>query len=268
MESIVDILKTSGINLLYGILILVIGFFLIHYIMKFLDKKVALVKLEPTIRGFLFNLVRLLLYVIVILTAAGQIGIPMTSIITLVASAGVAVSLAMQGALSNLVGGVILLILKPIKAGEYVKVGDYEGTVSTVGAFYTELTTPDLRRISLPNSSLTNTAIVNYSREGRRRLDVTFSVSYDSDLDLVYRVLNDLAGRCGCIADDPPPEVHLNQCADSALNFVLRVWMAGADYWKAYYFLTDEGKRALDRAGIEIPYPQMDVHIRSAAEKD
>ena len=268
MESIVNILKTSGINLLYGILILVIGFFLIHYVMKFLDKKVALVKLEPTIRGFLFNLIRLLLYVIVILTAAGQIGIPLTSIITLVASAGVAVSLAMQGALSNLVGGVILLILKPIKAGEYVKVGEFEGTVSTVGAFYTELTTPDLRRTSLPNSSLTNTAIVNFTREGRRRLDVTFSVSYDSDIDQVYRVLNELAGRCPCLLQTPPPEVHLNECADSALNFVLRVWMTSADYWKAYYFLTDEGKRALDRAGIEIPYPQMDVHIRPAAAKE
>ena len=267
METIVEILKTSGIQLLYGILILVIGFFLIHYIMKFLEKRGTLIKLEPTIRGFLINLLRLVLYVIVILTAAAQIGIPLTSIITLVASAGVAVSLAMQGALSNLVGGLTLLLLKPIKAGEYIKVGDFEGTVAAVGAFYTELLTPDLRRISLPNSSLTNTAIINNTREGRRRLDVAFSVSYQADLDQVYRVLLDLAARCDCLQKDPAPEVHLNKCGDGALEFILRVWMNGADYWNAYYFLTDEGKRALDQAGIEIPYPQMDVHIRTRAQE-
>jgi len=263
MEEIINIVKTSGVNLLYGILILAVGFFLIHYIMKALNRKEALIKLEPTVKGFLINLIRLLLYIIVILTAAGRIGIPLTSIITLVASAGVAISLSMQGALSNLVGGLTLLILKPIKAGEYIKVGEYEGTVAVVGSFYTELITPDLRRISLPNSSLTNTAIINNTREGKRRLDVTFSVGYKSDPDAVYHVLGDLAARCDCLLPDPAPEVHLNKCADSAVEFVLRVWMKGENYWKAYYFLTDEGKRALDRAGIEIPFPQMDVHIKN-----
>ena len=263
MEEIINIVKTSGVNLLYGILILAVGFFLIHYIMKVLNRKEALIKLEPTVKGFLINLIRLLLYIIVILTAAARIGIPLTSIITLVASAGVAISLSMQGALSNLVGGLTLLILKPIKAGEYIKVGEYEGTVAVVGSFYTELVTPDLRRISLPNSSLTNTAIINNTREGKRRLDVTFSVGYKSDPDAVYHVLRDLAARCDCLLPDPAPEVHLNKCADSAVEFVLRVWMKGENYWKAYYFLMDEGKRALDRAGIEIPFPQMDVHIKN-----
>ena len=263
-ETVVHFIKSSGIQLLYGILILIIGLFLTHYLMKFIERKNLFRKLEPTVRGFLYNLIRLVLYILVALTAAGQIGIPLTSIITLVASAGVAVSLAMQGALSNLVGGVTLLILKPIKAGEYVKVGEYEGTVSTVGAFYTELITPDHRRISLPNSSLTNTAIVNNSREGTRRLDVTFSVAYGSDMDQVYRVLADLAARCGCLLASPAPEVHLNKCADSALEFILRVWVAGSDHWTAYFYPTDQGKRALDQAGIEIPFPQMDVHIRSS----
>ncbi len=262
MQDIINILKTSGMNLFYGLLILVIGFFLIHYIMKFLNRKENAIKLEPTVKGFLINLIRLLLYIMVILTAAGKIGIPLTSIITLVASAGVAVSLSMQGALSNLVGGLTLLILKPIKAGEYIKVGDYEGTVAVVGSFYTELITPDLRRISLPNSSLTNTAIINNTREGKRRLDVTFAVGYGADQDTVYCVLQELAARCDCLLSAPAPEVHLNKCADSAVEFVLRVWIKAENYWKAYYFLIDEGKRALDKAGIEIPFPQMDVHIK------
>ena len=262
MEDIINTLKTAGPNLLYGLLILVVGFFLIHYVMKFLTRKGTFIKLEPTVRGFLINLIRILLYVVVILTAAGRIGIPLTSIITLVASAGVAISLSVQGALSNLVGGLTLLILKPIKAGEYIMVGDYEGTVSVVGSFYTELITPDLKRISLPNSSLTNTAIINYTREGKRRLDVTYSVSYHTDIDTVYHTLQDLSARCEYLLTDPAPEFHLNKCADSALEFVLRVWMKSEDYWKCYFFLMDEGKRALDKAGIDIPFPQMDVHIR------
>ena len=197
--------------------------------------------MDPTARGFLHNLVRLVLYVLVILTAANVIGVPMTSILTLVASAGVAVSLAMQGALSNLVGGLILLILKPIRVGEYIKVNDFEGTVQTVGAFYTELLTPDNRRISLPNSSLTNTPITNNTREGTRRMDVSFSVSYESDQDQVYAVLNDLAARCKKLLPSPAPEVHLSQCGDSSLTFILRVWVKGSDYWEVFYYLTDEG---------------------------
>ena len=120
MEDIINILKTSGVNLLYGLIILVVGFFLIHHVMKFLNRKGTLIKMEPTIKGFLINLIRIVLYILVILTAAGRIGIPLTSIITLVASAGVAISLSLQGALSNLVGGVTLLILKPIKAQRHI----------------------------------------------------------------------------------------------------------------------------------------------------
>ena len=171
MESIIETLQTQGIKLLGGILVLVVGIFLTRWIMKLVMRNKLFAKIEPTLKGFLTNLLRLVLYIVTVLTAANVMGIPLTSFVTILASAGVAVSLALQGALSNFVGGMIILLLKPFKAGDYVKIGDIEGTVQTIGIFYTELTTPDNRHISLPNDNLTDTAIVNYTREGKRRMD-------------------------------------------------------------------------------------------------
>ena len=182
-DSLVTYLKHTGIHLLYGVLILVIGLVAVHWLMRLIRRYESRVKLEPTVKSFLINLIRVMLYVIVILAVAGEIGIPMTSILAVLASAGVAVSLAMQGALSNLVGGLLLLILQPMKAGEYIRVGEQEGTVRSIGAFYTDLVTLDSQRVSLPNSSLTNTPIINFNREGTRRLDMTFSLSYQTDID-------------------------------------------------------------------------------------
>ncbi len=262
-DSIVSFLKTAGVDLLRGLLVLAVGFFLVHWICKLLLRNKKFAAIEPTLRGFLQNLIRIALSVIVILTAVNIMGIPMTSVLTLLASGGVAVGLALQGAVGNLIGGVILLILRPIRAGEYVKIGDNEGTVQTVGAYYTELITPDNKHLSLPNGTLTNTSITNFSREGTRRLDLTFSVDYSSNLDEVYRVLNSLVSKEKDILPDPAPQIVLLRCAESSLDFAVRVWVRTADYWPVNFRLLDSGKRALDAAGISVPYPQMDVHIKS-----
>ena len=262
MDTIINIIEAQGMKLLGGILILVIGFFLIHWTMKFLKRNDRFVKIEPTLKGFLQNLVKLLLYIIVILTAANVMGVPLTSFVTLLASAGVAISLATQGALSNFVGGMTILLLKPFRAGDYVKIGDTEGTVQSIGVFYTELATPDNKHISLPNSNLTNTAIVNFSREGTRRLDVSFGVSYDADMDHVISTLKEAVQETNGILPDPAPIIKLTECGDSSLTFMLRVWCKSSDYWDVNWNLLENGKRALDRAGIEIPYPQVDVHMK------
>ena len=262
MDSILNIIREQGIRLLGGIIVLAIGFFLIHWIMKFLTRSDKFVKIEPTLKGFLQNLIKLILYIVVVLTAAGVMGIPLTSFVTILASAGVAISLAMQGALGNFVGGITIFMLKPFKIGDYIKVGDTEGTVQSIGVFYTELLMPDLKHISLPNSNLTNTAIINYSREGQRRLDVSFGVSYSADIDLVRQTLMDVIRQTPGILPDPAPMVRLNACADSSLNFILRVWCKSADYWEVNWALIENGKKALDRAGIEIPFPQVDVHMK------
>ena len=261
-NNIRNFFVTAGFDLLRGLLALAVGLFLVHWVMKLFERYEAKLKIEDTLKGFIKNLIRILLYVVVIMTAANTMGIPMTSIITLIGSAGVAISLAMQGVLGNLIGGFILLLFKPIKVGEYVKIGDNEGTVKIIGAFYTELATFDNRHINLPNSTLTNTAIINYSREGTRRLDLTFSVSYESDLDQVYEVLKPVVAEEKAPLPDPAPSVNLVKCADSSLDFAVRVWVKMEDYWPVNFRMLDNGKRALDQAGISIPYPQMDVHMK------
>ncbi len=265
-EDIALIIKTQGIKLLYGLLVLVIGFFLVHWILKLVKKWSEKRNIDSTVKSFLIGLIRIVLYVMVILTAVGVMGIPLTSVITVIASAGVAVSLAMQGALSNLVGGLTLLILKPIKAGEFISVNGMDGTVNGIGVFYTDLITPDNKHICLPNSTLVNTAITNVTREGTRRVDVNFSVSYKAKITEVRRVLLNTALSCGTILPAPEPMVAMTGCEDSSVSVVLRVWCKSSDYITTLYYLLEEGKSALDAAGIEIPFPQMDVHIKDKPE--
>ena len=262
-DNIVNFLKTAGMDLLRGVLVLAVGFFLVHWIGKLITRNIKFMAIEPTMRGFLSNLIRILLSVVVILTAINIMGIPMTSVLTLVASGSVAIGLALQGAVGNLIGGFILLLLRPIKAGEYVKIGDHEGTVKTVGAYYTELATVDNRNISLPNGSLTNTPIVNFSRLGTRRLDLTFSVDNGSDLDTVYRVLKRLVAGETAVLLEPEPQIVLFRYGESSLDFAVRIWVKADDYWPVNFRLLDQGKRALDEAGISIPFPQMDIHVKS-----
>lgn len=261
-ENLKKFFMTAGINLLFGIIILVAGLFFTTWFVKLLKKSKTISKFDPSLQSFIINTIKLILIVIVILTAASVIGIPLTSIITIFASAGVAISLGMQGALGNLVGGVILLILKPIKSGEFVKIGDYIGFVKAVGAFYTEIKTKDGTLISLPNSALTNTAIVNFTREGIRRVEVEFLVSYDSDIDTVFAVLKEMASKGDLVLSDPPPKVVLDECGSSGIVFEVRAWTEAQNFSKVKKYLTLAGKRALDTAGIQIPYQQLDVHIK------
>ena len=262
LSGISNVIQQYGMKLLAGLIVLAIGLSLVHWVMKLLGKNERFKKMDPTLRGFLHNFLKLLLYIVIILTAANIMGIPLTSFVTLLASASVAVTLAMQGALSNFVGGITVLMLKLFRKGDYINIGDTEGTVQNIGVFYTELVTPDNRHISLPNNRLSNTAIVNYTREGTRRLDVNFSVSYTTDLDTAQETLTGAVERTENILPEPAPLVKLTQCGDSALVITVRVWCKAADYWTVNWALLENGKRALDESGIEIPYPQLDVHMR------
>ena len=261
-QKVLDFLTTGGIDLLRGLGVLAVGFFAIHWLMKWLNRSNKLNRIDPTMRAFLIKVIRVVLSILVILSATNIMGLPMTSVLTLFASAGVAVSLAMQGVLGNVIGGFILMVLKPVRVGEYVKIGEHEGTVQAVGPYYTEINTFDNKHVCLPNGNLTNTPVVNFTREGKRRLDLVFSVSYDSNIDQVYRVLNEVVAEEKAILTDPAPAVNLSKMADSSLDFSVRVWVNADDYWPVNFRLLDNGKRALDTAGISIPYPQMDVHVK------
>ena len=262
LSDIKTILEQQGMKLLAGILILVVGLFLAHWLLKLLGKSERLNKIDPTLRGFLHNFVKLVVSIVIIMTAAGVMGVPLTSFVTILASASVAITLAMQGALSNFVGGITVLMVKLFRKGDYIRIGETEGTVQAIGVFYTELVTPDNRHISMPNNSFSNTAIVNYTREGTRRLDAVFSVSYATDLTSAKDTLMKTVARTENILPDPAPQVMLTQCADSSLNFTVRVWCKASDYWAVNWAMIENGKRALDEAGIEIPFPQVDVHMK------
>ena len=261
-SDISHIVQEQGLKLLTGILVLVLGLSLAHWVMKFLGKNDRFSRLDPTLRGFLHNFLKIIVYIVIILTAANIMGVPMTSFVTLLASASVAITLAMQGALSNFVGGISVMLLKLFRKGDYVKIGENEGTVQNIGIFYTELVTPDNRHVSLPNNSLSNTAVINYTREGTRRLDVNFSVSYTADINAVREALLSAAERTERILQKPEPIAKLVECGDSSLVFMVRVWCNASDYWMVNWSLLENGKRALDNAGIEIPYPQVDIHMK------
>ena len=262
IDKLKEFVTTAGVNLLLGIIILVVGFFLLHWLIKFLRKSKTFAKLDPSLQSFFVNAIKLVLAVIIVLSAANVIGVPLTSVLTIFASAGVAISLGMQGALGNLVGGVTLLILKPIKVGEYVNVGQYRGIVKNIGAFYTEIRTLDNSLISLPNSNLTNTAIVNYSREGISRIEAQFTVSYNSDIDTVREVLLDMARKGEKVLEDPSPWVLITKCTETGIVVLVRAWAKAEDWGNVYYYMLEYGKRALDKAGIKVPYQQMDVHLQ------
>ncbi|MBR4186684.1 MAG: mechanosensitive ion channel family protein [Clostridia bacterium] len=260
--EIKTIVMDAGINLLLGIIILIVGLFLTHWIVKLISQSKTFGKLDPSLQSFFRNLIKILLIVTVVLTAASVLGVPLTSVITIFASAGVAISLGMQGALGNIVGGVTLLILQPIRTGEYVKIGEHTGIVKRIGAFYTEVTTLDNSLISLPNSNLTNAAIINYSREGTSRIEAAFTVSYNSDMDKVRETLLEMARKGEYVLEDPSPWVLVSKCTETGMVFLVRAWAKAENWGRVYYYLVEEGKRALDAAGIVIPVQQMDVRIR------
>ena len=260
-SEIKTIVMDAGTNLLFGIIILVVGLFLVHWIVKLLSTRKIYHKLDPSLASFFKNLIKILLTVLVVLTAANVIGVPLTSVITLFASAGVAISLGLQGALGNLVGGVTLLILKPIKPNEYVQISEYRGIVKTIGAFYTEIQTLDNNLISIPNSNLTNTSITNYTRLGMNRIEAQFVVPADADIDHVREVLIDMARKGDAVLEDPSPWVLVTRTSENGTTVAVRAWGKPEDWGRVYYYLLEEGKKALDAAGIAIPHSQMDVHI-------
>lgn len=249
-------------KLLGALIVFVVGRWLIKLLMKHFPNGTKKHPFDPTARNFIENTVKTALYVIMLITIVSILGVPMASIIAVVGSAGAAIALALQGALSNLASGIVLLILKPMKIGDYIECGDVSGSVTDLGIFYTTLVTPDNRHITVPNSTLTTGTITNYSREKTRRLDLVFQVDYSSDTEAVKALIMKTAAAHRYVLSDPAPFVRLTQLDSSSLNFTLRVWCLGENYWDLKFDLTEQVKAALDENGISIPFNQLDVHIK------
>ena len=265
MKKVLDELVDGSVYLvnrgIVALITLIIGFKIINFIIKRIKKGKGFNKLEKTTQSFLASLISILLKSVVIITCAGELGIPMTSIITLIGSVGLALGLALQGGLSNIAGGVMIMIFKPFKVGDYIDNGTSAGTVKEINIFHTVLSTYDNKVIVIPNGNLSNNVITNYSKYPERLLDITLSVDYKSDLKSVNKVLNDIAEKCQYRIPEKDVVIALKEHADSSLVYTFRIWVKNSDYWKAKFELLEKIKMEFDKNNISIPYPQLDVHL-------
>lgn len=265
MESIEKLLNNAFdlcINILLAVIIILVGLKLIKLLEKGLRKEHKLTKLDPSVKGFVISIVSIALKILLFVVAASIVGIPTTSFITIIGSCGLAIGLAIQGGLSNLAGGVMILIFKPFKVGDYIESNSKEGTVKSITMFYTTLTTIDNKEIQIPNGNLTSSNITNYTANPERRLDLEFSVSYDTKIDKVKKIINKVIEEEELILKDKDIIVRLIRHADSSLVFTVRVWVKSENYFNVMFNLEENIKEAFDKNKIEIPYPQIDIHTK------
>lgn len=251
-------------DILFAILVLIVGFSLVKVFSKALQKTKAFERLDSNVKSFFTNFIELLLKAIVVLTAVIIIGVPESSVIAVLGSCGLAIGLALQGGLTNIASGVILMFCKPFHVGDFIISGSVSGTVKDIGIYYTLITTADNQDISVPNSTLTNSMIANLSTEPTRRLDFDFSISYDADIDAARKVILETAQANEMIVKDPAPVVLVAAHGDSAITMKLRVWCDSANYWSVNFDMWENVKKALDEAGIEIPYQYVNVIMKNS----
>jgi len=250
-----------GINLVWAILTLVIGLWIVKMVLKGVRKGLDKGATEETLKSFLTSIVSVLLKVMVYITALGMLGVEMTSFIAILGAAGLAVGLALSGALQNFAGGVMILLFKPFKAGHYIEAQGHSGTVREIQIFSTILKTPDNKTILIPNGKLANDSMVNYSVEDKRRVDWTIGIGYGNDIDKAYEVIKRLLSEDDRILNDPEPFMALNELADSSVNIVVRAWVNAGDYWPVNFRLNEQVYKTFEDEGLDIPYPQQDIHV-------
>ncbi|MBE6632116.1 MAG: mechanosensitive ion channel [Ruminococcaceae bacterium] len=266
MEELLQKLMSSAYGicekLVFAMLIAIAGAITVRIIKKIFKKEGTLKHVDPTAKRVIANFVTAAAQVLVIVLIISVLGVPMASIVAVIASAGVAVGLALQGSLSNLAGGIMLAIFKPFSIGDYVEIGSAAGTVTDVSVFYTTLKTPDNKKVVIPNGTVMSSNVTNYSSEDTRRVDINISAAYGTDVGQVISILEKLANDNILVLKDPAPAAYFNAHGQSSLDFVLRAWCKNADYWTVYFALTKSVNEAFKQNSIEIPYPQMDVHVK------
>lgn len=259
--QIAEFATSAGLRLLGALAVLIIGVKLIKFVVKKVKKAKGLEKMQKTAAMLVVDAVKIALYALLIVTICAIMQIPMASVVGVITSCALAVGLALQGALSNLAGGFMILVFKPFLVDDYIDDGTHSGTVVDIGIFYTTLKTPDNKKITIPNGTLANGAVTNFSAHETRRIELKFGVAYSSDIDKVKDVIITTAKSHELVLEDPTPVVYLAEHADSALIFSLRVWVKKENYWTVFFDLTEATKKEFDKNGIEIPFPQLDVHM-------
>ncbi len=261
LTRVAELVSVYGLKVLAALAIFVVGRLLARLVATGLEKAMVRSKVEASLIGFTRNFAYALLLTFVIIAALGQLGIQTTSFVAVVGAAGLAIGLALQGSLSNFAAGVLILIFKPYKIGDYVCAGGGEGVVKDIGIFTTTVVTLDNRTQIIPNAAATGGMIENYSKEGTRRLDLVAGVSYGDDILKVKGILKEILDHEPRILAEPKPTIGLMEMADSSLNFAFRPWVKVEDYWDLYFELQERIKIRFDEEGVTIPFPQRDVHL-------
>jgi small conductance mechanosensitive channel len=272
MEEIIATLQgwltLYGLRIVGAILILIIGRWVAKGLARLFRTLLTRRNIEPTLVSFVYDLSYMALLVFVLIAALSKLGIQTTSLVAVVGAAGLAVGLALQGSLANFAAGFLLIFFRPFKVGDYIEGGGTAGTVEELQMLFTRLKTPDNREITIPNSKIMGDTIVNYSAKETRRNDLVFGVGYGSDIDHVRRVLSDICDDDPRVMKDPAPMIAVKEMADSSVNFLLRIWTKKEDFWDVHFAALEAAKKRFDAEGIEIPFPQRDVHLYPTPEQE
>lgn len=264
ISQLTQIVVAYGPKLIGAILVWIIGFWVVKKIIKKFSSVLEKKGTDPTLRPFLVGIVGITLKVMVVLTVMSTMGIAMTSFVAILGAAGLAVGLALSGTLQNFAGGVMILIFKPFKVGDVLEAQGYTGKVSEIQIFNTIMKTPDNKTIIIPNGGLANSSMVNYSTEPQRRVDWTFGIGYGDDVAKAKSIMQRLCDEESKILKDPAAFIAMKEMADSSVNFTVRAWVNAEDYWEVFFTMNEKIYQSFNAEGINIPYPQMDVHVHQA----
>ena len=250
-----------GLKLILAVITLVVGLWIIKLIVKAIVRTMEKKDIDKTLRGFVRSFLSMLLKIMLIISVVSMIGIEMISFVAIFSALVLAIGMALSGTYQNFAGGVMLVLFKPFKVGDFIQAQGFMGTVKEIQIFNTILKTPDNKTIIIPNGGLSAGAMTNFSTEPQRRVDFTFGIGYGDDIDKAKKLINSLIEADSRILKDPEPFIAVSELADSSVNFVVRVWADAADYWGIFFDMTENVKKLFDKEGISIPFPQTDVHV-------
>lgn len=250
-----------GINIAMAIVIYVIGRIVVGFILSLFRRLMAKSKYDAMLVDFLEAIISAILMLFVIVASLNQLGVDTTSLVAILGAAGLAIGLSLQDSLKNFAAGVMLLVFKPFKSGDFVEAAGTAGTINKIGIFTTTMATPDNKEIIVPNGGIYSNNITNYSAKETRRVDMVVGIGYDADLRKAKEILNEMVRADERILSEPAPTVAVSELADSSVNFVVRPWCKASDFWGVKFDFTEQVKLRFDQEGISIPFPQMDVHL-------
>lgn len=266
LTSITDKFISALPVLAFAVTVFFLGIILSKVLLKITAKFVERSNIENTAGSFLISLVRVILYILVAIIALSILNVPMTSIVTVIGTAGIAIGLALQNSLSNLAGGFIILFSKPFKSGDLIEIDNSPGTVDSIGILYTKIITPDNKSIFIPNGKITDAKIINYSETSTRRVDLVFDISYGDSFEKARNIIRNVIESDSLILSEPEPLIRMCSHKESSVGICVQVWTENENYWKVFYNLTESVKLEFDRNNIEIPYSQLDIHIKENQE--